>query len=208
MPGSIFSAGNARGYIDLVSDMFRRVHKHAIFVADDRSAGVIVEFDKRETDHSRIKSAIDPMRYRPGYYYDKNRLPPRWTQLGIDSEAAAAAIERSAQGNQLTKWLDLLEPVSFVSESLENLRRQTMYMNVLSMYARDQEGNGVYVYQMQILQALFDKDENIPLKFGCGKVGNVLRPFVYFNRPKSMDLGAFIEANPTLGEIQDNFNMQ
>ena len=36
----------------------------------------------------------------------------------------------------------------------------------------------------------------------------MLRPFVYFNRPKSMDLGAFIEANPTLGEIQDNFNMQ
>lgn len=48
----------------------------------------------------------------------------------------------------------------------------------------------------------------MPLRFGTGKVGNVLRPFVYFNRPKKMDLGYFIENNPILGEITDNFNMQ
>jgi hypothetical protein len=47
----------------------------------------------------------------------------------------------------------------------------------------------------------------MPLRFGCGKVGNVLRPFVYFNRPRKMDLGMFIQQNPTLGEITDNFNM-
>ena len=39
-------------------------------------------------------------------------------------------------------------------------------------------------------------------------MGSVLRPFVYFNRPKSMDMGTFIENNPMLGEITDNFNMQ
>jgi hypothetical protein len=39
-------------------------------------------------------------------------------------------------------------------------------------------------------------------------VGNVLRPFVYFVRPKAvMSVGMFIERNPILGELQDNFKM-
>ena len=54
---------------------------------------------------------------------------------------------------------------------------------------------------MQILLALFEKEDSMPIRFGCGKVGNVLRPFIYYNRPKKMDLGTFIQNNPTLGEI-------
>ena len=62
---------------------------------------------------------------------------------------------------------------------------------------------------MQVVQYIFEKDENIPLRFGTAKVGNILRPFVYFNRPKAtMSLPEFLENNPILGEIQDNFNMQ
>lgn len=77
------------------------------------------------------------------------------------------------------------------------------------MYCRDLHGNGVYPYQMQIVDTIFDKEENIPLKFGTAKVGNVLRPFVYFTRPKAvMDLKTFVSNNPILGQIQDNFNMQ
>lgn len=62
---------------------------------------------------------------------------------------------------------------------------------------------------MQVTEAIFEKEENIPLRFGTAKVGNVLRPFVYFVRPKgTMTLSMFLANNPILAEIQDNFNMQ
>ena len=49
---------------------------------------------------------------------------------------------------------------------------------------------------MQVVQSIFEREENIPLKFGTAKVGNVLRPFVYFVRPKaSMSVGKFIKNN-------------
>jgi hypothetical protein len=83
-----------------------------------------------------------------------------------------------------------------------------MYLNIISMFCRNKEFEGVYPYQMQVVQSIFEREDNIPLKFGTAKVGNVLRPFVYFVRPKAvMSLGAFIESNPILGELQDNFKM-
>jgi len=57
------------------------------------------------------------------------------------------------------------------------------------MFCRDKDGNGVYPYQMQVAHAIFENEATIPLRFGTAKVGNVLRPFVYFVRPKAaMDL--------------------
>ena len=77
------------------------------------------------------------------------------------------------------------------------------------MFCRDKNGDGVYPYQMQVAHAIFENESTIPLRFGTAKVGNVLRPFVYFVRPKAtMDLQHFIDLNPILGEIKDNFNMQ
>jgi len=62
---------------------------------------------------------------------------------------------------------------------------------------------------MQIIEKLFENDKSIPLKFGVAKVGgNILRPFVYFNRPSTMSSTQFIQNNPILGLSQDNFNMQ
>ena len=37
-------------------------------------------------------------------------------QLGIDSKTAIENIERSNDTNQVTKWLNLLEPVRFVDQ--------------------------------------------------------------------------------------------
>ena len=109
----------------------------------------------------------------------------------------------------MQRWLDLLEPVKFVDSNNQNLEKQISVLNVIAMYCRDREGQGVYAYQMQVLQHIFEKEENIPLRFGTAKVGNVLRPFVYFVRPKaSMSLAEFLENNPILGLVQDNFNMQ
>jgi len=94
----------------------------------------------------------------------------------------------------------LLEPVKFVDEKNQNLEKQIAILNVISMYCRDKKGQGVYPYQMQVIQHIFEKDENIPLKFGTAKVGSVLRPFIYFVRPKAqMSLAEFLENNPILG---------
>lgn len=47
------------------------------------------------------------------------------------------------------------------------------------------------------------------MKFGTAKVGNILRPFVYFVRPKAtMSSGQFLDQNPILGELDDTFKMQ
>jgi hypothetical protein len=37
-------------------------------------------------------------------------------QLGIDSKTAIENIERSNDVNQVTKWLNLLEPVKFIDQ--------------------------------------------------------------------------------------------
>ena len=81
-------------------------------------------------------------------------------------------------------------------------------MNVISMFGRNKEGEGVYPYQMQVTETIFEK-ELVPLKFGTAKVGNILRPFVYFVRPKAtMSSGQFLDQNPILGELDDTFKMQ
>ena len=58
-------------------------------------------------------------------------------------------------------------------------------------------------------QKLFENDQSIPIQFGVAKVGgNILRPFVYFSRPKAMSSAQFLANNPILAESTDNFNMQ
>ena len=37
---------------------------------------------------------------------------------------------------------------------------------------------------MQVVHNMHEADENCPIKFGKAKVGNALRPFIYFNRNK------------------------
>jgi len=105
------------------------------------------------------------------------------------------------------KWLDLLEPVCFIDTTNQNLEKQIAILDVISMYCRDKDMNGVYPYQMQVIQHIFEKDEHIPLRFSTNKVGNILRPFVNFVRPKNtMTVGEFLENNPILGGLSDNIN--
>jgi len=62
---------------------------------------------------------------------------------------------------------------------------------------------------MQVIHNMYERDENSPIKFGKAKVGNALRPFIYFNREKKvMSLDNFIADNPILGETNDHYNMQ
>ena len=43
-----FSAGDAFGYINQIADMFKRLHKNAIFIAEDRSVQSMLEFNSVE----------------------------------------------------------------------------------------------------------------------------------------------------------------
>ena len=81
-----------------------------------------------------------------------------------------------------------------------------MIMNVIGASCRTKKG-ACYPYQRLVGSALFDHAEpcvpfmDVPLRFGTGLVGQVLRPFVYFARPKKhLTLEKFITENPTLGE--------
>lgn len=138
-----------------------------------------------------------------------NLQPMRPELLGLDSKIALENIERSSNQNIIQKWLDLLEPVRYSDADNQNVKKQLMVMSVISMFCRDKAGKGIYAYQMQIVEKLFENDQSIPIKFGVAKVGgNILRPFVYFSRPKAMSSAQFLANNPILAESTDNFNMQ
>ena len=57
--------------------------------------------------------------------------------LGINSKIAQDNIERSSQLNLVHKWMDLIEPVKFKDEKNQNLEKQIMIMQVISMHCRD-----------------------------------------------------------------------
>lgn len=108
-------------------------------------------------------------------------------------------LEGSTDINQIQKWLDLLEPVKYVNADDQNLEKQISILNIISMFCRDKNGQGSYPYQMQVIQHMFERDDNIPIRFGTAKVGNLLRPFIYFVRPKNqMSLNDFLINNPIL----------
>jgi hypothetical protein len=85
--------------------------------------------------------------------------------LGYDSVKAIEIIERSQEVNQVKKWLELIEPVHFVDVSNQNLEKQITVISTISMYCRNQTGGGVYPYQTQVSDHIFEKEENIPLRF-------------------------------------------
>jgi hypothetical protein len=183
-----FKTTNPKNFMEVLGTLFMKAQKNSMFVHADRSSNALVQHAP-----SKQEKAIENFN----------------AYLGVDSNKAIQNIESSNDVNQIQKWLDLLEPVKFKNQEDQNLDKQITILNIISMFCRQKDGKGVYPYQMQVTQHVFEKDDNILLRFGTAKVGNVLRPFVYFVRPKNqMDLEKFLENNPTLAQIQDNFNMQ
>lgn len=124
-------------------------------------------------------------------------------------------IEKTVDKYTVKKWLDVLGPVKFISENEQNLGKQIMIMKVLAMFCKGADGRGVHPYQEQIRQHILEYKTidgtkqlpNIPIKFGTGLFKNVLRPFVFLERPrKEMTLKQFLENNPRLGE-NNNFRI-
>lgn len=82
-----------------------------------------------------------------------------------------------------------------------------MIMDVLSNFCRSFQEGGVYPYQVQIREYILNNKDNIPIKFGSGIFKNVLRPFVYLERPRDkMTLKQFLDNNPLLSD-SNNFRI-
>jgi hypothetical protein len=58
--------------------------------------------------------------------------------------------------NVMAKWVNRLESIKYIDPTDENISRQILYLNVISMMCRDDHGNGLYTYQIQAVQALLD----------------------------------------------------
>ena len=84
-------------------------------------------------------------------------------------------------GNQINKWAEMLDTVSYMDERDENITRQILYLNVISMMCRDSEGKGILHYQMQAVYNILKAEQTIPLRFGIQK-REVDKAFVYFCR--------------------------
>lgn len=129
-----FTAPNPHEFFKVIGNIFSRSQKYSIFMHHDRSANSIVEFNKP------VKNQVD------GISREKiinNQIKLKELQnsgqamLGINSKIAQENIERSNALNLVHKWMDLIEPVKFVDEKNQNLEKQIMIMNVISMHCRD-----------------------------------------------------------------------
>jgi hypothetical protein len=117
------------------------------------------------------------------------------------------SIEKTVDSYTVQKWLGVLGPVRFLNQGDQNLEKQVMILRVLAKFCRGHDERGVHPYQVQVRQHILENPENIPIKFGAGLFKNVLRPFVFLERPrKEMTLKQFLEGNPILGE-NNNFRI-
>mmetsp|Transcript_30174 Transcript_30174/g.46106 ORF Transcript_30174/g.46106 Transcript_30174/m.46106 type:complete len:580 (-) Transcript_30174:7543-9282(-) len=136
-----FNSQSSPKYISLIGEIFRRAQKNSMYIFDDRSSNALVEYNKRLTKYEVDKKVKDMM------HKASSRIKAgQPNMMGIDSKQANENIERSSELNQVHRWLDLLEPVKFIDKNNQNLEKQIMYMNVISMFCRDKEGGGVYTY--------------------------------------------------------------
>ena len=55
-------------------------------------------------------------------------------------------IRPSVDYSTVQKWLGLLEPVRYVSKQNQNITKQIMIMNCITMSCRTKKGKGVYPY--------------------------------------------------------------
>ena len=108
---SSFHAEASPEFISMIGEIFRRAQKNSVFVFQDRSSNALVEYNKKFTKGVLDKELSKMMQKKPRHASDQ-----RPQQLGIDSKTAIENIERSNDANQVTKWLNLLEPVRFVDQ--------------------------------------------------------------------------------------------
>jgi hypothetical protein len=46
----------------------------------------------------------------------------------------------------IKKWVDRLETIRYENDTNENISKQILYLNVISMICRDAEGKGIFQY--------------------------------------------------------------
>lgn len=71
----------------------------------------------------------------------------------------------ASYGNVMGKWIDRLESIRYLDGD-ENISKQILYLNVISMMCRDDAGQGLYHYQSQAIQNILDNVFKTPVTFG------------------------------------------
>lgn len=66
----------------------------------------------------------------------------------IMAEVGGSISGSSGFGSAMKKWVDRLETIRYENESNENISKQILYLNVISMMCRDAEGKGIFQYQV------------------------------------------------------------
>ena len=88
--------------------------------------------------------------------------------------------ESDGHGGVMQKWVDRLESIKFLDNE-ENISKQILYLNVISMMCRDDNGNGLYHYQVQAVQSILDTPQKVPITFGVINK-DMVRPIIFIHR--------------------------
>lgn len=115
------------------------------------------------------------------------------------NEAALARESHMLYGtmNQFGKWAEQLVSPVHRSPNDENLTKQILYLNVLAMLCRDQNGKGVHHMQLQAQKIILDNEGMMPLRFKTGK-NDQGKPTVIFMKKPGVTNTIFFQANPAL----------
>jgi hypothetical protein len=100
---------------------------------------------------------------------------------GAGVGAGGLGASQTLFGNVMKKWTDRLESISYLGPGNENLSKQMLYLSVISMMCRDDEGKGLYNYQMQAIQSILDVPTKVPITFELQKK-SIDRPIVFINK--------------------------
>lgn len=62
-------------------------------------------------------------------------------------------------GNTINKWAEMLETVSYGNTITEkNLTRQLLYLKIIGLMCKDEQGKGIYHYQLQALVSVISNE--------------------------------------------------
>ena len=102
--------------------------------------------------------------------------------------------------NQIDKWLNLLETITWRTPAEQNVTNQIIYIKVITSMMRNKSFYEPVVHQqVQVLTKIIHNQLKTPLWFGYNTQANRLkRPFVYFPRLQGETSDKFLQLNPPL----------
>jgi hypothetical protein len=156
--------------ISIISKIFNETFKRSSFIHSDKAAVMVFN---NELDYDAISTEL---------------------VAGVGTQG-----NRDLR-NQMDKWLEMLDMIVYLDEETETISRQILYLKVISLFCRDNDGNGLLRYQLQAGNTIFFSEQSIPLKFGYEhRVTEI--PYVTFLKKGGANNALFLDKNPILDEL-------